>query len=134
MRHQACGCCGPIYRPAQSGVYLFTEGGRHLYVGRSNGLRARYGRHCRLGATYRQAAFAFQLAREVTGNIKATYRAGTGSRAGLMLDPDFAAAFVAAKERIRAMEYRYVKEADQNSQALLEIYCAVVARNAPQCH
>jgi hypothetical protein len=24
------------------------------------------------------------------------------------------------------MEYRYVEEADQNSQALLEIYCAVV--------
>ena len=32
----------------------------------------------------------------------------------------------AAKERIRAMEYRYVEEADQNRQALLEIYCAAV--------
>jgi len=31
-----------------------------------------------------------------------------------------------AKERIRGMEYRYVEEADQNRQALLEIYCAVV--------
>jgi hypothetical protein len=28
-----------------SGVYLFTEKGRHLYVGRSNVLRKRYGRH-----------------------------------------------------------------------------------------
>ncbi|MGO9397349.1 MAG: hypothetical protein ACLP19_05810, partial [Xanthobacteraceae bacterium] len=92
----------------------------------SNDLRGRYGRHCRPGATYRQAAFAFQLARKITGNIKAAYRAGTGSRAGLMLDPAFAAAFVAAKERIRAMEYRYVEEADQNRQALLEIYCAIV--------
>lgn len=43
-----------------------------------------------------------------------------------MLDPLFAAAFIAAKGRIRAMEYRYVEEADQNRQALLEIYCAVV--------
>jgi hypothetical protein len=43
-----------------------------------------------------------------------------------MLDPVFAQAFVSAKERIRKMEYRYVEEADQNSQALLEIYCAVV--------
>jgi len=110
----------------QSGVYLFTEAGRHLYVGRSNGLRGRYGRHCRPGATYRQAAFAFQLAREVTGRTQAAYRAGAGSRAGLMLDPAFAAAFTAAKERIRKMEYRYVEEADQNRQALLEIYCAVV--------
>jgi hypothetical protein len=109
-----------------SGVYLFTEKGRHLYVGRSNVLRARYGRHCRPGATHRQAAFAFQLAREATGRTTASYREGEGSRAGLMLDTAFAAAFTAAKERIRGMEYRYVEEADQNRQALLEIYCAVV--------
>jgi hypothetical protein len=110
----------------KSGVYLFTEAGRHLYVGRSNVLRGRHGRHCRAGATYRQAAFAFQLAREATGRTAVAYRAGEGSRAGLMLDPVFAKAFAAAKERIRRMEYRYVEEADQNRQALLEIYCAVV--------
>jgi len=110
----------------KSGIYLFTEAGRHLYVGRSNGLRKRYGRHCLPGATYRQAAFAFQLTREVTGHTEATYRVGEGNRAALMLDPDFAAAFKAAKERIRKMEYRFVEETDQNRQALLEIYCAVV--------
>src|SRR6266851_4963022 len=87
----------------KSGVYLFTEGGRHLYVGRSNVLRGRHGRHCKPGATHRQAAFAFQLAREATGKTKASYRPGEGSRDGLMLDPTFAAAFAAAKERIRAM-------------------------------
>jgi hypothetical protein len=43
-----------------------------------------------------------------------------------MLDPAFAAAFIDAKERIRAMGYRYVEETDQTRQALLEIYCAVV--------
>ena len=43
-----------------------------------------------------------------------------------MLDPAFAAAFLAAKERIRGMEDRYVEEANQNRQALLEIYCAIV--------
>lgn len=110
----------------KSGVYLFTEAGRHLYVGRSNVLVGRYGRHCRPGATHKQAAFAFQLAREATGKTKASYRPGENSRAGLMLDPTFAAAFIAAKERIRKMEYRYVEEAHQNRQALLEIYCAVV--------
>ncbi|MGP0095011.1 MAG: hypothetical protein ACLPKB_34430 [Xanthobacteraceae bacterium] len=110
----------------KSGVYLFTEGGRHLYVGRSNLLRARYSRHCLPGATHRQAAFAFQLAREATGRIVAAYRTGEGSRAGLMLDPAFAKAFIAAKARIRRMDYRYVEEGDQNRQALLEIYCAVV--------
>jgi len=109
-----------------SGVYLFTESGRHFYVGRSNDLRGRYGRHCRPGATHRQAAFAFQLARERTGRTVAAYRPGENSRAGLMLIPEFAEAFTAAKARIREMEYRYVEETDQNRQALLEIYCAVV--------
>ncbi len=110
----------------RSGIYLFTEGGRHLYVGRSNDLRGRYGSHCRPGATTKGAAFAFLLARETTGQKHATYRAGPNTRAGLMLNPDFAAAFIAAKERIRRMEYRYVEEGDQSRQALLEIYCAVV--------
>jgi hypothetical protein len=108
-----------------SGVYLFTEAGRHLYVGRSNTLRGRHSRHCRPGATHRQAAFAFQLAREKTGYREATYRPA-GGRSWLMEQPNFRAAFEEAKGRIRAMEYRYVEEADQNKQALLEIYCAVV--------
>ena len=94
--------------------------------GRSNSLRSRYGRHCLPHATYQQAAFALLLAREATGRTNASYQARADSRPGLMLDPVFAAAFVAAKERIRCMEYRYVEETDQNRQALLEIYCAVV--------
>jgi hypothetical protein len=52
--------------------------------------------------------------------------AGEGSRTGLMQNPVFAAAFIEAKERIRRMEYRYVEEPEQNRQALLEIYCAIV--------
>lgn len=110
---------------AGCGVYLFSEGAKHLYVGRSNDLRGRYGRHCRPGATDRQAAFAFQLAREATNNVRATYRA-EGSRSWLMKQRAFVEAFGAAKARIRAMDYRYIEEADQNRQALLEIYCAVV--------
>src|SRR5271166_4013714 len=102
-----------------SGVYMFSEGDRHLYVGRSNVMRGRYGRHCRPGATHRQAAFAFQLAREKTGRTAASYRPGEGSRAGLMLAPEFAAAFAEAKARIRTMNYRYVEEVDQTRQALL---------------
>jgi hypothetical protein len=109
-----------------SGVYLFSENGQHLYVGRSNDLRGRHGRHCRPGATRQQAAFAFLLAREFTGFVKASYKAGENSRAGLMKNQDFVAAFTAAKERIRRMEYRYVEENDQTRQALLEIYSSVV--------
>lgn len=114
----------PAAMPKQ-GVYLFTENGIHLYVGRSNKIRSRYGRHCNPGATHRMAAFAFKLAREATGKIIASYKAGEDSRIGLMLNPEFSAAFNAAKVRIRDMNFRFVEEIDQNAQALLEIYCTI---------
>lgn len=54
-------------RERLAGVHLFSESGRHLYVGRTNDFRGRYGRHCNPGASHRMAAFAFRLAREATG-------------------------------------------------------------------
>jgi hypothetical protein len=110
----------------ECGVYLFTEDGKHLYVGRSNDLRGRYGRHCRPGATDRQATFAFQLAREATGRVIRSYKQDENSRAALITLPEFRDAFTEAKARIRRMDYRFVEETDQNCQALLEIYCSIV--------
>jgi hypothetical protein len=116
----------PKGMPTQ-GVYLFSEGKKHLYVGRSNKLHKRPKRHC---GTHRMAAFAFRLAREETGFVKPSYKKGKESRDGLMKNPDFAQAFMQAKERIRKMDLRFVEESDQTRQVLLEIYCAV-ALNAP---
>jgi hypothetical protein len=114
----------PKIMPKQ-GVYLFSEGTTYLYVGRSNKIRLRYGRHCNPGATHRMAAFAFKLARETTGRTTASYKAGKDSRKGLMLNSAFRTAFDAAKARIRLMDFRFVEESDQNAQALLEIYCTL---------
>jgi hypothetical protein len=69
-------------------------------------------------------AFAFQLARESNWQNEGVVKGA--DRKGLMEDPVFKAAFMAAKARIRNMDYRFVEETDQNTQALLEIYCAVV--------
>ena len=110
---------------AVRGIYLFTEHGRHLYVGRSNRLFQRYKNHWGPSKTEREAAFAFKLAREATGFLKATYKKGEGSRKHLVLDAAFGKAFIEAKERIRAMEYRWVEEGDPTCQCLLEIYAAV---------
>jgi hypothetical protein len=71
------------------------------------------------------AAFAFRLAREKTGRIAATYKK-RGSRMDLMTDSEFAGAFESAKERVRAMDVRFVREPDPVRQALLEMYVAVV--------
>jgi hypothetical protein len=110
----------------KAGVYLLSEGDRHLYVGRSNGIRRRIGRHCLAWATHRMAALAFRLAREATGNLVASYKKGEGSRAGLMENEAFVQAFTAAKARIRAMDLRFIEEKDPIRQTLLEVYVAVV--------
>ena len=108
----------------KAGIYLFTEGGRHLYVGRTNSIRKRLQQHCRPGSTHNSAPFAFRLAREARNVLKATYKA-EGSRAHLVQDPEFAKAFTAAKARLCAMHIRAVEESNPLRQALLEMYVAV---------
>ena len=122
--------CQPLEVPRsmpKAGIYLVSEGSQHMYVGRSTNIRRRLSNHCRIGATYKMAAFAFRLARLETGQVKASYKA-VGSRADLMRNPKFRAAFEKAKDRIRHMDVRYVAELDPVRQALLEVYVAISLR------
>lgn len=107
----------------KSGIYLFSEGDRHLYVGRSNRIAERYRLHCGPSAKENQASFAWKLTAEVMEH-KATYRKGEG-RTYKVLIPEFADAFRLAKQRIRAMDYRFVEETNQTRQALLEAYVCI---------
>lgn len=109
-----------------AGVYMFSEGGRHLYVGRTRNVRSRYRQHTRVGTGHNNAPFAFKLAREATGILKSTYKSDETSRANLMLNQDFLTAFNIALERMRRMEFRFIEEADPTRQCLLEIYVSVV--------
>ena len=105
-------------------VYSFSEGDNHLYVGRTNRLRPRLLEHGRPSSGHNSAPFAFLLAREATGKTTPAYQTN-GSRRELEADPLFAAAFTAAKLRVRAMDIRFVEEAIPIRQALLEMYAAV---------
>ena len=98
-----------------SGVYLFSEGAVHLYVGRSKRLRHRLRYH---RGSAKDAPFAFKLAREQTGNMKASYST-KGSRGELLADPTFSAAFQAAKDRIRQMQIRFVEETDSRKAGVI---------------
>ena len=109
-----------------SGIYLFSEAGQSLYVGRTRDVRRRYGQHTRRSSGHNSAPFAFKLARHATGRVRADYKPGENSRAGLLLDPGFAAAFTDALQRIRRMEFRFVAEPDPTRQCLLEVYVSVV--------
>ena len=111
-----------------SGIYLFSENGKPVYVGRSRNIRNRYNGHIK-SSPY-SASFAFLLAREKTGMNEASYisgpkTSGPKTRIELMKDCKFKKAFDEARHRIREMEFRYVEESDSIRQALLVIYCAV---------
>jgi predicted GIY-YIG superfamily endonuclease len=118
-----CGAALPHEIPDR-GIYLFSEGERHLYVGRSNRIRKRLQDHCRPSSGHNSATFAFRIARKETGMLAATYST-EGSRAELERTPAFAKAFADAKARVRAMDIRYVEEVDPMRQAILEMYVAL---------
>lgn len=85
----------PRNMPTQ-GVYLFSEGSQHLYVGRSDNIRRRIGLHCRPGSQHNQATFAFRMARHKTGCIAATYTV-SGSRSEMVKDAVFGSMFAECK-------------------------------------
>ena len=70
----------------QECVYLFSEGGHHFYVGRSNRFRQRLRNHSTPSAKENQAAFAFRLAQEESGQKR------IGSRRDMLENPKFAPA------------------------------------------
>lgn len=116
----------PKTMPAR-GIYLFSDGADHLYVGRSNNIRRRIGLHCRPGSQHNQATFAFRMARKKTGHTTVAYTA-VGSRSHLANDTVFGPAFVACKAQIKKLDLRFVEEVDATRQALLEIYAATVLK------
>ncbi|MGD0999123.1 MAG: GIY-YIG nuclease family protein [Candidatus Brocadiia bacterium] len=108
----------------QHGVYLFSENGKHLYVGRSKNIRNRLQVHCRPSSRHNAATFAFLLASKETGRPAVTYKT-KGGRKELEGTEPFKSAFVKAKEKVRQMDVRFIEEPDSVKQALLEIYIAV---------
>jgi hypothetical protein len=111
----------------ERGIYLFSDGERHLYVGRTNRLRRRLAGHCRPSSNHFSATFAFRVAREKTGLLKASYST-EGSRAALLANPEFGLAFAQAKTWLAGIDLRFVEENDPVHQALLEIYVAVALK------
>jgi predicted GIY-YIG superfamily endonuclease len=106
----------------KAGIYLFSEDGKSLYVGRTNKLRRRLQQHTR--DNHNQATFGFLLARIETGKLNASYRP-EGSRTALLLEPGFRSAFDAARRRITEMDVQFVEELDAVRQTVLEVFVAL---------
>lgn len=110
-----------------SGVYLFSENKKHLYVGRSDSIRKRLNTHQRESAKVNSAAFAALIAKSDCGIVQVSYTAAAPG-AHYSDRADFKNAFQRAKNRIRQMDIRVVAENDPVCQALLELYAASVLK------
>lgn len=102
-------------------IYLFTEDGCPVHVGRTRNLYARIRGH--LSPSHFSASFVFKQARR-TLDLAATYRAGE-SRSALFADPNFRAKFDSHSQRLRTMTLRYLRVDCPVDQYLLELYTAM---------
>lgn len=109
-----------------SGVYVFSDGGKHLYVGRSKRIRDRYGDHTLPGSGINDAPFAASWARKQL-DIEPAY-SGQYTRNNLRQNKKFMAKFEEGKMYIRSLSFRYVGESDPLHQMLLECYVAIALK------
>ena len=106
-------------RLPEKGIYMFFEGSRPLYVGRSDRIKKRLKEHGQLSSRHYSASFAFNLAK------KAAQEQGvevTGRRGELEKDPTFARLFREARERVSRMSVKVVEISDPILQTLFEVY------------
>ena len=109
--------------PAKPGLYLLTEGGKPVYVGQTRNLRKRLTQHGALYSWSMSATFAFRIAK-----IEAKKRGLNTRRFNRKLeaDPEFAKLFVAAKQRVAAMEAQVIQMEDPITRTVFEVYAAVM--------
>jgi hypothetical protein len=120
--------------PKEHGVYLFSEGPDHFYVGRCglterarkvgrghSNFRSRLAGHSRPSSGHNSATLAWRLTLEALGAEVATM---PKTRADLEVHPLFRAEFTRQKERVTAMDFRVVTIADDFESYVFEAYAA----------
>ena len=114
--------------PPVSGVYLFSEGAAHLYVGVATGnhLRARIRQHFPVHPDIPREHTAATLAEKLA--IEEARVAGRVAKKVLYRNPEFRRAFWRLRQRIAAMDLRFVEVADWNRGKAVEGLAAWVLR------
>lgn len=108
--------------PYLTGVYLFTEAGVHRYVGRTRNFNRRFGEHVAPKSTENKAPFAFNIAKL---DATAASVAAVGTRKQVVALAGFDEHFTAAKQRVRAMEFRFVEINNAAVSTIFEVYASI---------
>jgi hypothetical protein len=107
--------------PAAPGIYVFSEGPTPLYVGNTRNLRQRLRQHTAVNSRENEAALAWRIALK---DAKQRGLAITGTRKQIDADPAFAEIFSQARDRVRAMDVRFIEIDDSITRTLFEVYAA----------
>ena len=114
----------------ERGIYVFYEGGKPIYVGRTNRMKRRVREHGSQSAT-KAATFAYLVAKrelEVKG-VAPEAKPGKPSSRITKADVDkYPGIISAARERVGKMQFRVVEITDPIEQTLFEVYAAVQLR------
>ena len=107
--------------PAAPGVYAFSEGPTPLYVGNTRNLRQRLRQQTAANSRENEAALAWRIALK---DAEQRGLAVTGTRKQIEADPVFAEFFSQARDRVRAMDVRFIEVDDPVIRTLFEVYAA----------
>jgi len=107
--------------PEKPGIYLFSEGVTPIYVGQTRNLRVRLRQHTSSSSRENQASLAWRIARI---EAKDAGHPMSGTRKDLQADERFAAHFRSAKERVTAMDVRFIELDDPVTRTVFEVYAA----------
>jgi len=102
------------------GIYVFYDGKKPIYVGRSERMRSRLREHSQQSSGQTSATFAFNIAKKIAKknpeiNLKQP-------RKDLERDPKFSPIYRQAKIRVSNMRIKIIKIKDPITQTLFEIY------------
>jgi len=106
----------------EKGIYVFYDGEKPIYVGRTNNMRQRLQQHCNPSSGHNSATFAFNMAKREAikqgMNVKR-------SRSQLEADPAFSELYLKAKARVSKMPVRVIEIDDPIIQTLFEVYAVM---------
>lgn len=128
---------GQLPEVPERGIYVFYEGCRPRYVGRSGKvdgnpgmMRRRIQQHSQNKASHNKAALAFRMAERKAA--KCGIKRGLRSRSDFQKDKEFKPFFDKAKAEVREMKIRVVEITDAIEQTVFEVFAALKLKTTVQ--